>query len=75
MMDNENKEKTSLKKSHSVWSNIKLVVLCILVAVSIAILFIGIALLGRPDVWGILMLIIGLLLTAISSYLVLNYKR
>ena len=70
------KEKTSLEKSHSVFSNFKLTLLCLLAAVAVGALFAGLGLVRvLPAPVGVLLLSGGGVLTLLCFALLQRFRR
>ncbi len=66
----------SLKKSHSVWSNTKLTFLCLITALALAVLVIGVAMLVKGyEIFPLIMVIGGGVLTALCLALFVIFKR
>ncbi len=59
--------KTSLQRSHSVASNFKLTLICLLLAISLSAVWFGIILINHPSVD----IVIGIVVTAVSAVVAL----
>lgn len=67
--------KTALEKSHSKSSNALLTFICFFNLISISILWIGLAILKSYQAYGYIILIVGIVLTLLSSLLLTKFSR
>lgn len=71
-------DKESLKRSHSVWSNFKLTLLCLFAVIAFSALWVGLAFFGREDfskAISIIMMVSGAVATLLSLALFHLFKR
>ena len=70
------KKKTSLEKSHSVFSNLKLTLLCLLTAVAVGAFWVGLGMLQvLPAPMGVLLLAGGGVLSLLCFALLQRFRR
>lgn len=69
--------KTSLEKSHSKASNAKLTFMCLIASISVSALWVGVMLIGYEvyKIFGIVLAIVGFVLTVISILFINKFTR
>ena len=67
--------KTSLEKSHSKASNFKLTMICLLAAISLSLIFVGIAIINKYKNLGIILAAAGGVMTILSYLLISRFTR